>query len=371
VSLFTAYWQPVASGAGSVSAEVQMRAVLLGLALVACSGKDTDTGSETGPDTDPDIPPTFLGFTEKPSDVERVGDELRAAVVRVAVETDGTWTIGEQLAGGRLTGTGNFSVALSDDGPGGSIEDLPGGRRGALYLPVVFDDSNRDDAFVDGSDDLVLGFAHDRWLVWLEQGAGAEEPGWAVVDPTGEQWVTYALTEQAVVRLRGLSAVARLNGIYEGSEASAGVIAVDERILTGDDYSPWLALDVAIKPDSGQFEATIDSRPIIGAFQFPEGSIRYVRAVALLYRDADVSGTYDAEGGDTLSGAGLCFGGEPLVLRYSDTPRTIAVARELDRLGWTSGWRWVTGAYPSATEIPRGDMRWARFADDCAVGLPE
>lgn len=347
-----------------------MRAVLLALALVACN-KDDDTGPDTDPDTDPDIPPTFLGFTEKPDDVERVGDVLRAGVVRVTVAEDDSWTIGADLAGGRITGTGNFSVELTDAGPGGEMVDLAGGRRGALFLPVVYDDINRDDAFVDGSDDLVLGFAHDRWLVWLEQGVGDEVLGWSVVDPTGDEWELFRLTEQAVVRLRGLSAVAKLSGIYEGSRAGIGVVALDERVVQGGEFSDWAAVDVPVPPDSGQFEATIDSRPPIGAFQFPENSVRYVRAIGLFYDDADASGTYSRDAGDELLGSALCYQGSPLVLRFSDTPRTIEVARELDRLQWTSGWRWVTGGYPSSAEIPRGDMRWARFGDDCSAGFPE
>ena len=338
---------------------------LLPVGLVACKGEETDTEPpEETQDTDPDIPDTFLGRTEKPSDVERKGEALRAGLVHVTVESDDSWTLGAYLAGGKLSGTGNFGIELPETAPSGDVGGLPGGRVGALYLPVVYDDTDKDDVFLDNDDDYVLGFAASRWLVYLETGADGEEPGWKVVDP--ESFQLYRLTEQAAVRLHGLTADARLQGIYEGEGTGLGVVALDER-APGAGEGTWSPLDVPVNADNGQFDDTANARPPVEAFQFPEGGgPRYVRASLRLYSDVDESGSY-APDQDTLTGQGLCYQGQPLVLRYADTPRTVTLARDIARLNWTTGWRVVTGEYGSETEIPRADLQWARFGDDCAL----
>jgi len=347
-----------------------MRPLVLSLvcslaALGACTGKDTDTEVpvETG-DTGDDIPDTFLGRTEKPSDVERTGEALRAGLLAVTVESDDSWTLGANLGGGKLSGTGNFGIQLPDVAPADDLRDLPGGRRGALYLPVVYDDTDKDDVYTDNDDDYVLGFAADRWLVYLESGAEGEDTGWSVVDPTGSDWTFYRLTEQAGVKLYGLSAKARLQGIYEGEAEGLGVVAIDERV-PGEGVDDWSPIDVSVAADNGQFDDTAEARPPIGAFQFPDDAdVRLVRATLRFYSDDDASGDYDPAQ-DSLLPQGLCYQGQPLVMRFSDTPRTIAIAREIARLQWTTGWRIVSGPHGASTEIPRADLQWHRFGDDC------
>ncbi|MFK7930820.1 MAG: hypothetical protein AB8H79_21735 [Myxococcota bacterium] len=343
-----------------------MRVWTLALVLaLGCAGKDDDTDpTDTTDDTDIDIPDTFLGRTNKPSDVERTGTRISAGLLKVTVEGDGTWTVGDFLVGGKLSGTGNFGLVLPETAPAADVVPLDGGRTGALYLPIVFDDVNTDDVFADNADDLVLGFAADRWLVYLEAGSGDETLGWSVVNPA--DWTQYKLTEQAEVQLLGLSTTARIEGIYEGALDKVGVVAIDERALDGGGFADWSAMDVLASPESGQFDSTIDVRPPIDTFQFPDSPVRYVRAAAQLYTDDNDSGAYEAQS-DTLLEQGLCYEGAPLVLRYSDTPRTIALAREIDRLGWITGWRFVTGPYGSSTEVGRSDLRWYRYGDDCAL----
>jgi hypothetical protein len=344
-----------------------MRAWFMVVLALGCNGKPEDS-DETAVDTDPDLPDLFLGYTEKPSDVERAGDAVTAGLVQVRVEADGRWTVLGHLASEPVSGTGNFAIELPEAPEATAAEDLGGGRRGTLYVPIVYDDSNRDGTFQDGADDLVLGFNQDRWLAYISQPASGDPAGWAVVDRSGETWAFYPLTTQAVVRLRGLTAEARIEGIYEGLEEGVGVVAVDERLVSGDTYSTWIPWQSSIA-DNGVFDAKVNSRPPVDAFQFPEGSVRYVRALALFYRDADASGSFTWD--EVLVGQGLCYKGQPLYARFSDTPRTLAVAREIDRLGWTTGWRFVTGAYGAETEVPRGDMRFYRYKDDCPVSLPE
>ena len=342
--------------------------VLLGLVLSGCTGKDTDTDPpvETG-DTDPDIPDTFLGRTDKPKDVERDGVALRAGLVHVELGQDGIWTIGAHLAGGKLSGTVNFGIELPTSAPDPAVA-LPPGWTGTLYLPVVYDDIDKDDVFIDNEDDLILGFSADRWLVHVQSGDGVA-PGWRVVDPTGEAWTDYPLTEQSAVPLYGLTATAKLQGVYEGTGTNLGVVAIDER-FPGDGVGDWWALDTVMERlDSGgyKFEGDADSRPPIEAFQFPgDVDVRYVRATLRMYEDTDSSGDYDPNV-DTLRSQRLCYGGVPLVLRYSDTPRSIAIARQIAALGWTTGWRVVTGPYGASTEVPRADVQWARFDDACAL----
>lgn len=345
-----------------------MRVLTVGIALVAlvgCKNEVEPTDDPVIDDTDDDIPDTFLGRTFKPADVERDGQSLRAGLIAVTVEADGSWTLGAFLGGSRLTGTGNFGVELPPTAPAADVRDLPGDRRGALYLPLVYDDTDLDEVYTDNDDDFVLGVASDRWLVYLETPAGGEAAGWGVVDPTGEAWTLYRLTEQAAVQLYGLTARARLQGIYEGTRTGIGVIAVDER-WPGDGIDPWTPLDVAVNPENGQFDQTVDSRPPVGAFQFPEGGVRYVRAPLRFYEDTDASGDFDPET-DQILDRGLCYDGSPLVLRFSDTPRTVSLARQIAALEWTTGWRFVTGAYGDSTEIERGDLQWARFSDDCGL----
>ena len=344
-----------------------MRALFLAVLGFACNGKDDDS-EDTAVDTDPDLPDLFIGYTEKPSDVERAGDAVFAGLVNVRIEGDNTWTVLSHLASEPVSGTGNFGIELPEAPPSEADADLGGGRRGTLYVPVVYDDSNRDGIFQDGGDDLVIGFSQDRWLAYISSPASGDPTGWTIVDYNVQPWVFYPLTTQSIVKLRGLSAEARIEGIYEGADAGVGVVAVDERYLSGPTFSTWVPLQASIA-DNGVFDTKIDGRPPVDAFQFPEGSLRYVKAIALFYQDGNADGLFTWD--EDLVGRGLCFKGERLYLRFSDTPRKLSVARELDRLDWTSGWRFVTGARGSETEVPRGDMRFYRYQDDCAVVLPQ
>lgn len=329
---------------------------------LGCNGGDVDTdGGSPPPDTD-DIPDTFLGRTEKPSDVEREGESLTAGLIRVTVGPDDAWELGGYLGGAPITGTGNFGIELPEKG---EELDLGNGRTGALYLPVVYDDIDRDKTFIDNEDDLVLGFSSTRWLVYLSAGGAGDPLGWSVVDASQPTWVFYKLTEQSVVRLYGLSAVARLQGIYEGDATGYGVVALDER-YPGADGSDWAAVDVAVDAMNGQFDQTIDSRPPVDAFQFPPNGVRYVRAQVQFFNDVDGNGRFSPDT-DTLADAGLCFDGKPLILRFSDTPRSIGIARSIAELGWTTGWRFVTGPYGASTEVSRADLKWTRFKDDCPI----
>lgn len=332
--------------------------------LVACNGKDTDTDIvDTGTDTD--VPDTLLGFIEKPADVARTGDQLRAGLVEVSVEADGAWTVGANLASARLSGTGNFGVVLPEANPAAEV-DLPGGARGTLYLPVVYDDLNRNETFEENVDDVVVGYAPDRWLAWISSGADRE--GWVVVDARSQELTTYPLSEQVVVRLRGLNAVSTLKGVYGGDEGSVGVVGVDERQITGGEAGDWITADAMVETGNGnRFEAVASGRPPVGVFQFRDDAPRYVRLAMVYFRNNDGSSGYDAEGSDELLPRGLCLDGEQVYLRYVDTPRTVAIARDLERLGWTSGWRFVTGTFESQTELNLTDVRWASYGDDCPV----
>lgn len=341
---------------------------LVAASLLGCKSDPDETDPVIIEDTDDDdIPDTFLGRTAKPSDVERSGQSLRAGLVAVTVESSGAWTLGPNLGGGKLSGTGNFGIELPKVAPSDQIRDLPGGRRGALYLPMVYDDTDLDEVFTDNDDDFVMGLAKDRWLVFIESGLTGEDTGWQVVDPTTDSWAFYRLTEQAEVRLHGLSAVARLEGIYEGEREGVGVVAIDERWPGGDGINDWTPLDVMVSAENGQFDDQADSRPPVEAFQFPaDVSLRMVRAKMRYYVDTDGSGSFDPAL-DELLDEGLCYEGEPLILRFSDTPRTVALAREIGELEWTTGWRFVTGAYGASTEVERGDLRWTRYGDGCAL----
>ncbi|MFT7520845.1 MAG: hypothetical protein ACI9MC_002996 [Kiritimatiellia bacterium] len=345
-----------------------MRSLLLlglGLSLIGCD-KEVETDTDTDRDTGTvDIPPTFLGYIEKPSDVERQGEHIRVAAVQVRVQGDGSWLVVDTLASGKLSGTGNFGMELPEVISADQHVDLGAGMRGAVYVPVAFDDLNNDEVYQDGVDDLVLGFSSNRWLAWIE--AGGDSKGWAVVDTTVEPWKQYPLTEQTVVRLRGLDAVGKISGIYEGEDKSLGVVSVDAHVLDGeyDDFAAWQA---QIKDDSGQFTATVDVRPPIGLFFFPEGSIRYVSMLNLLYRDNDASGSWTD--GDQLTNRSLCYEGKPLYLRFSDTPRTLAVARQLGALDWTSGWRFYVHNDGAEIEVGRDKLRWIPVDDACTVSLP-
>lgn len=335
--------------------------VVLALAGVGCNKDDTDTDTDVvDTDTGEDIPDTFLGFTEKPSDVERQGEVLLAGLIEVTVQAGDVWEIGGTMASGRLSGTGNFGIELPD-GPPADLQDLPGGRRGRLYLPVVFDDVNRDGTLQEAADDYILGLAHDRWLAWLEPGPDALD-GWVVVDRTGESWTVYPRTEQATVRLRGLSATATLEGLYTGEREAVGFVAVEERALAGEETTDWRGFSVLVE-ETGKFVGVADARPPIDAFQFPEGSLRYVRMTVAQFEDLDGDGLEDE--GEAVLPSLACIEGAPVHLRYSDTPRSVELARELDRLGWTSGWRLVTGSYGAETELDRGDIRWASYDDAC------
>jgi hypothetical protein len=346
------------------------RALLLMLLLAACGGEEPDTDvvpDDTG-DTGEDIPDSFLGFTEKPSDVERPSG-LRAGLLPLTIEEDGSWTVEEPLAGGGVSGTGNFGIELPD-GPIEGVVDLPGGRRGALFLPIIYQDANNDDTFRENTGESLLGYAHDRWAVWLETAAEGEPTGWVVVDPTVDGWTIYRRTEQAVIRLLGLGAVGRLEGLYGGADQGLGVMGIDERRLTGGEASDWVGYEAPVEADNGnRFVAVADGRPPVGAFQFPDGGLRYVRLATVFFEDLDGDGAHQ-EGEPVLPRA-VCLDEQPVVARYSDTPETVAVARELDALGWTSGWRFVTGPPGAEVELDRAEIRWTTYGDDCTFSWPD
>lgn len=341
-------------------------AVLLGTGCTSGT-TETETAVETDdPDTDPDIPDTFLGRTSKPSDIERSGTALRAGLLRITPEEDGWWTAGNYLLGGKLTGTGNFALQLPEAPPDLDIGYLPGGREGALYLPLVYDDVNADDLYSDNAVDLILGYAENRWLVYLTYSPEGEDLGWSIVDGDSQQWSQFPLTEQADIRLYGLSAEARIEGIYEGARRDMGIVAIDERTLLGEGegFPHFQALDVIPDPDTRQFDTTVDVRPPVPAFQFPDEQPRYVRALLQQYDDVNGDEMFSV-GVDTLPGIGLCYKGEPLVVRYLDTPRSLRVARQIQQLKMTTGWRFVTGDWADSTEVSRNDLRWYRYDDEC------
>jgi hypothetical protein len=318
---------------------VRSLAVLLVLSACGKNRPDDDTDN-TGIEP---LPPTFIGYTERVSDAERRGTSLQVALMRVTFGDDDTWNIGDQLAISPLTGTGNFGVILPDEPPSNHIRPIEGGRSGSFYLPIVFDDVNRNGQFNDGAEDLVLGFAETQWLVWLDEPASGEPAGWSVVDRSQGSVAFLPLNVQAVVNLWGLSSEPRITGVLTLRDDPVGIIARDARFYDPGEPSDFLGWSVVSNPSNGRFDTRVTIRPSIGAFQFPDDGVRYVRMAHNLFLDLDGNGTYTNGIDELLDDVGLCYDGQRFDVRFIDTPRTIAVARILSRDRMTSGWRFVVG----------------------------
>lgn len=329
----------------------------LGAGLLTGCGRDRETDDTGGIDTEP-LSPTFLGFTERESDAQRRGESLQAAVLQLTIEPDGSWTLGEQIGITPLTGTGNFGIILPDEPPASHIGSLEGGRSGALYLPVVFDDVNRDGLFNEGATDLVLGFANLHWLAWLDAPGSGESEGWAVYDQSDGDPSFRSLNAQAVVDLWGLDGQPRLIGQLTRTGERLGIVARDARFYDEGEPSNFRAWSMVASLDTGRFDVTVSVRPPVDAFQADPERVRFARMVHNLFIDNDENGTYTPEIDDLLD-TGLCWQGERLDLRFIDTPRTIAVARILQRERMTSGWRFVAGDSeintPATNALPFGE----------------
>lgn len=335
---------------------IRLLAVLLVLSACKRNGTDDDT-DDTGIEP---LVPTFIGFTQRDSDAERRGESLQVGLMHVTVESSGEWTIGEQLAIAPLTGTGNFGVELPPEAPSADIGTIDGGTAGALYLPVIFDDVDRDGVFVETDNDFVLGYAEALWLVWLDAPAGGQEVGWAVIDRSGDTPAFRPLTSQSVVDLWGLSSEPRLTGTLTVGEQRLGVVARDARHIDGGEGSAFRAWSAVTNASTGRFEATVTLRPSADAFQFPEGSVRFARMTHQLFVDVDDNGAYTPDT-DTLLDKGLCYEGERLDVRFVDTPRSVAVARVLARDRLTSGWRFLAGD----DELNTTSLRFIPFGEGC------
>jgi len=333
-----------------------LRLVLIASLVAGCPRTD-EVDDLNGVDPDP-LPPTFIGYTERSSDAERRGTSLQVALVKVDVQEDGSWTIGDQIGISPLTGTGNFGIILPDEAPNEHIGSLEGGRSGAAYLPVVFDDVNRDGNFTDGGNDLVLGYANDHWLVWLDAPGSGEREGWSVFDRSREQPAFLPLTAQAVVELWGLDGQPRLIGQLTRTGERIGVVARDARFYDEGEPSDFRAWSAVANADTGRFDVRVTVRPPVGAFQFAPDSVRFTRMVHNIFIDNDENGSYTPEI-DDLFDVGLCWNGVRLDLRFIDTPRTIEVARILQRERMTSGWRFVAGDEeintPATNALPFGE----------------
>lgn len=333
--------------------------LLLVLALGACKdNEDTDGG---GGATETDIPPTFLGYTERSSDAERRGTSVQVALVEVQDESSSDWVIGEQLAIQGLSGTGNFALELPDQPPSSHLRDLPGGGTGALYLPVIFDDANRDGVFEELSADLVIGVGEERWLVYLTAPQGGQPEGWAVYERGEGDPVYRPITAQAVVPLWGLSSQPRLSGVLSVEGTRLGVVALDERRFGEGEPSTFAAWSSAPPLETGRFDVTVTIRPSVAAFQQPPDAPRHVRMAHRIFEDVNDDGVY-TESTDILRSESICFDGEAIGLRFVDTPRSIAEVRELAAFEYTSGWRFIVGD----EEINTNALRWVPFGQGCA-----
>ncbi len=335
---------------------IRLLAVLLVLSACKRNGTDDDT-DDTGIEP---LVPTFIGFTQRESDAERRGESLQVALVHVTVEASGEWTLGEQLAIAPLTGTGNFGVELPEQAPDGDIGTIDGGTAGAMYLPIILDDVDRDGLYVEADNDFVLGYAESLWLVWLDAPAGGQEAGWAVIDRSGDTPAFRPLTSQSVVDLWGLSSEPRLTGTLNVGEQRLGVASRDVRHFDGGEASAFVAWSAVSNATTGRFETTVTLRPSADAFQFPEGSVRRAVMAQQLFVDVDENGAY-TPGTDTLLDKGLCYEGSRLEARFVDTPRTVAVARVLARDRLTSGWRFVV----DGEELNTTSLRFIPFGDGC------
>lgn len=336
------------------------RLILAALLVAGCGRRADDTGTDdTGLD---DLEPTFNVNTQKrSSDAARRGELLQVALMQVTVESSGEWTLGEQLAVNPITGTGNIGVILPLQAPDAHIGSIDGGRSGALYLPVAFDDRNRSDVFEEGADDLVLGFSEGQWLAWLDDPGSGEPAGWFLVDRTGEEPDYRSLAAQSVIDLWGLGADGQIRGVLTPGEDRIGVVSIDAREFDGGEPSDFRAWS-AMPSETGLFNGLVTPRPPADAYQFPDEGVRFARLANVLFVDNDESGDYTPDI-DVLLDRALCYEGERLDVRFVDTPRSVEVARILARDEQTSGWRFVTGDQEHDL-VGQGAIQ---FGDGCAI----
>jgi hypothetical protein len=319
--------------------------------VTACSGDSDDGVSDDGLGTG--VEATFLAFTERESDAERRGVALSVALVHIT----GDWVLGDSLTVAPVLGTGNFGVVLPDGVPSSHVGSLPGGRRGAAYLPIVFDDVNRNEALEDGASDLYLGYSELQRLVWLDDDSGPSGP-WAVLDLADDQPAYFGLNAQAAVQLWGLSSEPRLTGLLGPEVETRGVVAVDARVVDGGTPSNFVAWSDVAHPVTGRFEGHARIRPGFDTFQ--DGTPRFAHMTHVLFDDVDGDGAFTPDV-DTLTDKGLCYDGERLDLRYVVTPTTFAGARELAQARITSGWRFLR----TSGELNTSNLRWIPFGQGC------
>ena len=323
-----------------------MRALCLLLLLSACKRDDVDTGDTGVSDTDTTVvyEHGFHGFARKADDVSRPGD-LRVALVRVVDAT--AWEVDLTLASTELGGTGVFRIDLLPEGPpaehlGPLDAEAHPGLEGALYLPVVHVDDDRDELYLAG--EATVGLHRSSWLVWSagELPAGWPE-GWSLVDlhladagePTFEP-----LSTEVEIHLVGLEAELTLAGGWaEAAETPGlGLAGVDHHLVLSGKGDDFPVLDAAL--DTGVFEVDLVQRPP-GEHWFTHGAtgLRYALDANLVYEDLDEDDSWSE--GDALTGTTTCHDGAPVYDRYLAAPSTVAEAAILDLLGWQAGWRAV------------------------------
>ncbi|TVQ90433.1 MAG: hypothetical protein EA397_12665 [Deltaproteobacteria bacterium] len=335
--------------------------IWLGIGLAAC-GDGSVESQPNGMGSGSEIPQAFIGYTSRTSDAERRGTSIQVALVRVDVHAADSWSLGEQLAIQTLGGTGNFSLPLPDDPPTEHLGELPFGGTGALYLPVIFDDANRNGLFEERSDDFILGFGEERWLAYAPSAQGDQPAGWSVYERIDEEPLFRALNTQAEVPLWGLSSQPRLSGVLSLQGDPLGVVALDARRFGQGEPSNFVAYNVVPPPETGRFDITVTIRPSAAAFQSPTDAPRFVHMVNMVFEDVNGDGVY-TEGTDILRDAALCFDGQRLDLRFTDTPRTIEDARALADHQITSGWRFLV----DGEEFNTNALRWVPFGQGCPL----
>ncbi len=341
-----------------------MRLSSLLLVLAACKGAPEDTepvDTEPVEETDTEVlfENSYVGYVTEISGVPR---EPRSAIGLVQVDlSTGLPALGVTMASRDLAGGGTFAIGLADDGP---PADQIGpvlahaGLEGAWYVPVTFVDEDYDGLLDAG--EIISGVNLDLWLGWHQ---GTLPSGWAAgwtlltVDlaaPTSDPAFRPIGTE-AEIALRGGPSLVELEGEWADAPAGAGVVVLDDAVATGGTPSASHPMDRLISDDA--YDVDIEARPGGDHFDTSNPDLWYAAELLLAYTDTNGSGKYD-HGVDALTGAGVCWNGKPISLRYIAPPTTLATAIELERRGWAAGWRAIQTDGDAIVELSSAETEY-------------
>lgn len=348
-----------------------MRALVLVVLAVACSKpEDTDIVDTDVEDTDVDVPETLHGYVIEPIDVLSDG-HFRAGLVQVGLAD---LSLGAEFLTSEVGGN-LFAMPLPLEGPGGELGDPWGthpGLEAAVYVPMMYEDLDLSATY--SAEDGIIGVNDGRWLAWIGGTIPSGWPsGWTLLsvdpsDPVGDPETFVPVTEEVQVTMRGTVSESRLWGNMESpTDESRRLGAFDVRWFTEGEYVEPLAVNAKIEAD-GHFEERVYRRP--GTDQFFKDSptdLWYARAVPVAYLDMDDDNDF-SEDADVVTSAGACTAdGKPVWLRYVFQPTTLAQALELEKNGWTSGWRAVVSdGLGGEEDIGLADSKNLTVSESCA-----